>query len=149
MPIKPENKCRYPANWKQIRASILERAGHKCERCKAPNRTLIARGADSDDGTYMLCDGGDVFSAETGERLGLARGSEYQVKRITEVVLTIAHLDHVPENCDPENLRAWCQRCHLKYDQQHHSTNATATRRSRLAVADLFDHARTTHKDEG
>ena len=26
MPIKPENKSRYPKNWKQIRNSILERA---------------------------------------------------------------------------------------------------------------------------
>jgi len=32
------------------------------------------------------------------------------------VVLTIAHLDHTPENCDPENLRALCQRCHNEYD---------------------------------
>ncbi len=34
----------------------------------------------------------------------------------SEVVLTIAHLDHHPENCNPENLRAWCQKCHNSYD---------------------------------
>lgn len=138
MPIKPENKHRYPANWKQIRASILERAGHKCEQCKAPNRTLIARGTGSDEGTYMLACGGEVFDAETGEELGLARGSEYQVQRFTEVVLTIAHLDHVPEHCEPDNLRALCQRCHLRYDQAHHQANAATTRRARLAMGDLF-----------
>jgi len=27
-----------------------------------------------------------------------------------KVVLTVAHLGHTPENCDPANLRAWCQR---------------------------------------
>jgi len=32
------------------------------------------------------------------------------------VVLTVAHLDHDPSNCDPENLRALCQRCHNSYD---------------------------------
>jgi 5-methylcytosine-specific restriction endonuclease McrA len=32
------------------------------------------------------------------------------------VVLTTAHLDHDPSNCDPANLRAWCQRCHNTYD---------------------------------
>ena len=37
MSIKPENKARYPKNWKEIRAAILERAGHKCERCGAEN----------------------------------------------------------------------------------------------------------------
>lgn len=30
----------------------------------------------------------------------------------SKVVLTIAHLDHNPANNAPENLRAWCQRCH-------------------------------------
>ena len=39
----------------------------------------------------------------------------------SKVVLTIAHLDHTPENCDPENLRALCQRCHNRYDAQHRS----------------------------
>lgn len=32
------------------------------------------------------------------------------------VVLTVAHLDHDPTNCDPDNLRALCQRCHNGYD---------------------------------
>ena len=27
MPIKPENKARYPKDWKAIRAEVLERAG--------------------------------------------------------------------------------------------------------------------------
>jgi len=31
-------------------------------------------------------------------------------------VLTVAHLDHTPENCEPQNLKAMCQRCHNKYD---------------------------------
>lgn len=31
----------------------------------------------------------------------------------SRVVLTVAHLDHDPTNCADENLRAWCQRCHV------------------------------------
>lgn len=138
MPIRPENKARYPKDWPQIRATILERAEHKCEKCKAPNRTRIARGAGDDEGTYML-DTADVYCAETGEHLGQTHMSNYEVLRMTDVVLTIAHLDHVPENCAPENLRAWCQRCHLRYDAAHHAATAHATRRSGRAVADLFD----------
>ncbi len=137
MPIKPENKHRYPDNWKDIRAAILERAGHACEKCKAPNRTRIARGAGKDDGTYML-DTADVFCADTGQHLGRCRHSDYELLRMTEVVLTIAHLDHVPENCEPENLRAWCQRCHLRYDAEHHKATAQETRRQRAGQADLF-----------
>lgn len=56
----------------------------------------------------------------------------------SKVVLTIAHLDHTPENCADENLRAWCQRCHLAYDHEHHQQNAYQTRREGKAV-DMFD----------
>ena len=40
------------------------------------------------------------------------------------VVLTVAHLDHLPENNDWRNLRALCQRCHLVYDRAHHRETA-------------------------
>lgn len=137
MPIKPENKARYPANWPQIRAAVLERAGNCCEQCKVANRARIARGAGSDIDTYMT-DDAEVYDANTGKRLGRCRMSDYEVGSMVDIVLTIAHLDHTPENCAMENLRAWCQRCHLRYDAQHHAINARETRRSRKAVSDLF-----------
>ena len=129
MPIKPENRHRYPADWPQIRERILARAGNCCERCKVPNRLRVARGGGADEGTYMLPDG-DVFDAETGERLGMAKMSDYYVARWTDIVLTIAHLDHTPENCADDNLRAWCQRCHLRYDAQHHEETRQISRRT-------------------
>lgn len=46
----------------------------------------------------------------------------------SRVVLTIAHLDHVPEHCEPANLRAWCQRCHVTYDREHHARTRKKTR---------------------
>lgn len=51
------------------------------------------------------------------------------------IVLTVAHLDHNPANCDSSNLRAWCQPHHLRYDAQHHAQSAAATRRRRQADA--------------
>ena len=54
MPIKAENKGRYPANWSDIRRAILERAGNCCEKCKAQNGAMIARGAEKDDGTTTM-----------------------------------------------------------------------------------------------
>ena len=138
MPIKPENKGRYPADWKQIRAQILARAQHKCEKCGVPNRERIVRGLGTDADTYMN-GSAEVFDANTSERLGQIHMSDYNCNgNWIDVVLTIAHLDHQPENCAPENLRAWCQRCHLRYDAQHHAANAAATRRARKAVAELF-----------
>lgn len=54
--------------------------------------------------------------------------------KLIEIVLTIAHLNHQPEDCRPENLKAMCQRCHLRYDQKHHFES----RRSGKASGDLF-----------
>jgi 5-methylcytosine-specific restriction endonuclease McrA len=44
------------------------------------------------------------------------------------VVLTVAHLDHNPQNCAPGNLRALCQACHLRYDAREHADHAKETR---------------------
>lgn len=137
MPIKPENRARYPKEWPAIRERILARAGNCCEKCKAPNRQRIARGGGDDAGTYML-DTAEVFDDQTGDRLGQIRMSDYDVARMVDVVLTIAHLDHTPENCAEENLRAWCQKCHLAYDHDHHRANAQATRRARSGTLELF-----------
>nr|WP_115626123.1 hypothetical protein [Afipia felis] len=53
MPIRAENKARYPADWPQISASIRERAGNKCEECGVANRAL---GGRADDGTFLPAD---------------------------------------------------------------------------------------------
>lgn len=140
MPIKPENKARYPANWKEIRTRILKRAGDCCEQCRVANGDMIVRGIDQDAGTFQRFEGdGEVYAADDGRLLGRCRASEYCGNRWTRVVLTIAHLDHVPEHCDDDNLKALCQRCHLAYDAEHHRVNAAATRKARKAIGDLFE----------
>ncbi|MGE7139182.1 hypothetical protein ACQKIE_16265 [Luteibacter sp. NPDC031894] len=139
MPIKPENRDRYPANWStEIRPAILKRAGDRCERCKAKNGHVICR--EMSGATYMV-DDGYVFSSENGDCLGRARVTDYPAGRYITVVLTIAHLDHQPESCDPNNLRAWCQRCHLAYDKDHHAVTRRATIAARRASGDLFQEA--------
>lgn len=45
--------------------------------------------------------------------------------------LTVAHLNHAPEDCRSENLKAMCAPCHLKYDAAHHAE----TRRKKKAIA--------------
>ena len=45
--------------------------------------------------------------------------------------LTVAHLNHTPEDVTPENLMAMCAPCHLRYDAQHHAE----TRRKRREVS--------------
>jgi hypothetical protein len=52
-------------------------------------------------------------------------GEPHPVSR-SRVILTVAHLSHDEADCRDENLRAWCQRCHLTYDAKHHANNAAA-----------------------
>lgn len=42
MPIRPENRHRYPSNWKLVRQRILARAANQCEwpGCEARHREL-------------------------------------------------------------------------------------------------------------
>ena len=35
MPIRPENKDKYPKNWKQLSTGLKEEAGWRCESCFA------------------------------------------------------------------------------------------------------------------
>lgn len=114
MPIRPENKARYPADWAEISKQIrFERAGGVCE-CKG----------------------------ECGVHSGWCAAIHGQQHPVTGsiVVLTVAHLDHTPENCGPDNLRAMCQRCHLNYDKQHHAETAYMTRRCNR-TREMFDDA--------
>lgn len=131
MPIKPENRDRYPANWRELRAKVLDRAGHRCEwpGCGAHN---YAAGYWDRDGFVMIATRITAVDPRTTLQLA-ARGH-----KLIRIVLTIAHLDHVPEHCDLDNLRAWCQRHHLAYDAEHHRTTAYMTRKTRAATPDLF-----------
>ena len=47
------------------------------------------------------------------------------------IVLTVAHLDHNPENCTDSNLASLCQRCHNIYDRPHRNETRRIARRKR------------------
>jgi 5-methylcytosine-specific restriction endonuclease McrA len=93
MPIKPENKNRYPKDWAQIRERIQLRANDKCEWCGVVNYSWINRK------TRELC-----------------LSDEHDAVKI---ICTTAHLDHTPKNCEDSNLAFLCQRCHNRYDMPH------------------------------
>lgn len=144
MPISPENKARYPADWPAISARIRQRADGKCEFCGVANHSLgawigghwhkaIPKGTGLRDNPRQ----GETFPCDRGDGIPIWT----KVKR---VVLTVAHLDHTPENCADENLKALCQRCHLRYDAKHHAQNAARTRRKKQATGDLLDLAGLT-----
>ena len=108
MPIRPEERDRYPIDWKAISERI--RRGRAGDRCECTGQ------CDQHPGPCQ---------AENGK--------PHPVTGST-VVLTVAHLDHQPEHCDDSNLAAMCQRCHLAYDRFHHYE----TRRRGRVMRDLF-----------
>lgn len=112
MPIRPENRARYPQDWPLRRTQIVHRAQGRCE-CAGE------------------CGVGHGERCE--ERQGLS------ARTFTgKVVLTVAHLNHEPEDCRDENLRAFCQGCHNRYDVDHRKQTRAHTRREAKQTRELF-----------
>lgn len=128
MPIKPENKSRYPPNWKEITAAIRKRADDKCEFCGAENGAIGYR--DTEGKFYgseviinlMEDKGYDIFFHE------LSNVADAERFTPIKIVLTVAHMDHIPENCEASNLKALCQKCHNNYDKDHRKKTRRETK---------------------
>ena len=84
---RADGKGSYPADWYEIATAIKDAAEWRCERCRHPHDTPTYR-AECDE----LCD---------------------HALYPNQAVLTVHHLDMNPANCEPWNLVALCQACHL------------------------------------
>lgn len=127
MPIRPENRDRYPADWPAISLRIrTDRADGRCECAgECGTRGAKARACLLTLGRTARC---EALHGAVSWRTG------------SVIVLTVAHLDDTPEHCDDENLRAMCQACHLAYDTLIHQANRAATRRAaQAALPGLFE----------
>lgn len=106
VPIRPEERSRYPSNWREISHRIrFERAGGRCE-----------------------CEG--ECGHDHGGRCGAEHGQPHPVTS-SRVVLTTGHRNHTPEDNRDANLAAWCQRCHLAHDRDHHAATRSKTAETR------------------
>lgn len=108
MPIRAENRTRYPKSWPKISRRVRSRAGNRCEGSPA----------------FPDC---------------RARNGEPHPVTGSRVVLTVAHLDHQPENVVDDNLPAWCQRCHNTYDAPMRRAGIDRGAHQTRAIGDLFD----------
>lgn len=97
----PMDRSLYPDNWEAIALQIKQAAHWQCQecgrRCKRP-----------DEDWAEFISSGSIY-ANPEARLG-------------QYVLTVAHLNHQPADCSPDNLKALCTVCHLRYDSQHMAT---------------------------
>lgn len=124
MPIKAENRSKYPKEWALISRLIREyRAGNRCEctgECGLDHH--------AENGAW------DVL----GKRCLATNGFSHPATK-SKVVLTVTHLDQDPTNNRESNLKALCQRCHNRLDGPHRRRHAAKTRRKRYAAGELCE----------
>ena len=120
MPIKPENRARYPKTWKAIVEEIRSRAGGRCE-CLG------------ECGLGHPCHPGCRIEAGILARRCCEVGGVKAHTFNGPVILTTAHLHHArrPEEVRRHLLKSMCQRCHLRYDRHQHAETARRTRAAR------------------
>ena len=104
----------YPPGWAAISWRIrMERAQGQCE-CRGE------------------C---GLHRTHPGPRRCVERHGRPAVWAKGTIVLTVAHLNHEPADCRDDNLRAFCQRCHLRYDVGHHRRNRISNQRRAAEAA--------------
>ena len=111
----PINYKKYCKDWK-VRSKFIRfyRAKNKCEVCGVENYS-IGYWVDNEFITIEK-------SIETMEESGIDLYENIPIeKKPVKVILTVAHLDHDINNNSFYNLKAMCQRCHLRYDAKHHA----------------------------
>lgn len=126
----PCDYSKYPKDWKEIRAHILEREFNCCKICKALNN---AKGARDRFGDFIYDWQINGMGSNAGEHhFGLS------IPKIIKIVLTVAHLNHDVKDNSDENLAALCQLHHLRHDIEHHRKNAKETNRKKKGLQNLF-----------
>jgi len=107
------NRKLYPKNWNAIALAIKTEVNWTCEKCGRPCRQ---RGESLGDLFERIEEDHRKWRNDLWEEVQNHEGALVWEPRPTRFTLTVAHLDHQPENCDRSNLRAWCSVCHCRYD---------------------------------
>jgi hypothetical protein len=129
----PMDRSLYPDNWDELALAIKTEANWCCTECGRPCRqpgeaisALYERLPDSWKVSLWWETIGDIREPRPGR-----------------FKLTVAHLDHVPQNCDRTNLKALCAPCHGTYDlkQMGRKRVLKAERHGQLRTDDILNGA--------
>jgi len=133
----PMQRHLYPKNWEAIAKAVKEAADWRCQTCLRPCRRpkevwkdFSARLLKGECPKWFLQTWDDVAHDETGEWISIDRPQRF--------TLTVAHLDHNPANCDPDNLKALCSGCHLRYDSPMKAAKKRAKSQAKPGQLTLF-----------
>jgi len=131
MPIRPENRDRYPKNWRtEIVPRIRARSGNRCECTGQCGRIHNRRQ--------------EIVAGYLAPRCNRVNGMPIDEIEGPKIVLTVMHLNHQPEDCSDENLLHACQGCHNRYDAPMRRAGIQARARAQRASGDLFQCQETT-----
>lgn len=109
MPINLDN---YHPKWTLISRLIRKRANNCCEQCGVENGRIIARAEDR----FRYVTDKELEQVDLLRKNGSTYWGSLKALGFTRVILTTAHLDRNTGNNRFSNLKAFCQRCHFKYD---------------------------------
>ncbi len=109
----------YHPKWSLISRLIrFVRAKGYCEECAVANYSVIDKKDRGLPAPAQL----DIYN-EVTRRFGYTQQKALKAAGLTKIVLTVAHLDHDKTNNRFWNLKALCQRCHLRHDIKQHAAN--------------------------
>ncbi|MEM9805750.1 MAG: HNH endonuclease [Cyanobacteria bacterium P01_D01_bin.56] len=106
----PMDRSLYPDNWDEIATQIKTEANWVCTDCGRPCR----RSGESEYDLFQRLPSQwlvDWYETVDSEEFG-----EVDIEKPGRFILTVAHLNHRPEDCDRSNLKALCSVCHCRYD---------------------------------
>ncbi len=125
----PMDRSRYPNNWNAIARAVKDSAQWKCQECGRPCR----RPGEVLFDFIVRMEGEDWPELDWVNQTAVSTICEHP----TRFVLTVAHLNQKPSDCEPENLKALCAPCHLRHDAPHRKANSRA-KRERSGQLPLF-----------
>lgn len=117
MPIRPENRARYPKNWKsEIVPAVRKRSRNRCECTGQCGLTHTGKGG----------------------RCTARNGKPHPTTK-SKVVLTVAHMHGTElESQDITCMFHGCQQCHNRYDAPHRRAGIKSRAHQARASGDLF-----------
>lgn len=107
----PMDRKLYPANWVEIALAIKIAVSWSCQQCDRPCRQPGEGDDDLIERVKLAGWGHDLSEQEETDEFGLI-----EMPKLGRFTLTVAHLNHQPSDCRPDNLRALCSVCHCRYD---------------------------------
>lgn len=120
MPIRPENRTRYPKDWKTaIVPAVRQRSANRCE-----------------------CQGqcGIRHSGKNARGRCTAKNGKPHPDTGAKVVLTVAHKHGEPlESRDITGMFHACQKCHNRYDAPMRRACIKARAKAKMADGDLLE----------